>query len=230
MEIYCSYCNTKVTANNINLESKIAKCASCDNIFSIKSQLETLKTKEREYISNIPFVTMNKNDATITFNITWFKGYTEAIFLTLFSLFWNGFMLVWFSIALSSGQLTMALFGSIHALIGLFLAYYTICLYVNTKIIIVDSKKIFLEDKPLPFFGNKIIDIEKAHQLYTKEIVTYSKNRKNTSYKLAIITSKNKDFDLPIHFSKKDEALYLEQEIEKFLKIKDIEVSGEVAR
>jgi hypothetical protein len=54
-----------------------------------------------------------------------------VFFFVFFALFWNGFMVVWMSIALNQGQWIMAAFGSIHALVGLGLIYFCVANFLN---------------------------------------------------------------------------------------------------
>jgi hypothetical protein len=66
---------------------------------------------------------------------SWFSP--AILYLTFFCIFWDGFMIVWFSIAFANEQYGMALFGSIHGLVGIGLTYSTIAGYVNKTYITV---------------------------------------------------------------------------------------------
>src|SRR5690554_5843962 len=72
----------------------------------------------------------------------------KLIPLLLFTLFWNGFMIVWMTIAISSGIWVMAAFGSIHGIVGLGLAYFCIASFFNKTDII--THPIYLEVKHYP--------------------------------------------------------------------------------
>lgn len=155
----------------------------------------------------------------------WFSAL--AIFLLFFALFWNGFMVVWMGIALISGAWIMAAFGSIHALIGLGLAYYCLASFLNTTDVSVDPNYLTVRHYPLPWPGAKKLKVHNIQQLYTKEQISRSKNGTSISYRVHAITVDNREQRLVTGLKDATQAKYIEREIEKVLGLDDIPVSGE---
>ena len=163
---------------------------------------------------------------TITIRRKWMSA--TAFGLLFFSLFWNGFMVVWMSIAISQGTMIMAAFGTLHAGVGIFLAYYTICLFINKTDIEVSSSFLSVTHHPLPWFGKKNIPVHDVSQLFCEKKVTRNKNSTTITYEVHVVTTDNKKKKLLTGLPESDQATFIEKEIETTLGIKNRPVSGEL--
>lgn len=150
-----------------------------------------------------------------------------AFFLVFFALFWNGFMVVWMTMALREGVWVMAAFGSIHAFVGLFLAYFCVASFINTTDVSIDPNYLTVRHYPLPWLGNKKIRVHTIKQLYSKEHISRSKNGVNVSYRLFVITNDNQEEKLLTGLTELSQARFIEREIENVLGLEDLPVSGE---
>ena len=153
----------------------------------------------------------------------------QAYFLIFFCLVWNGFLVTWYSIAFSTGELIMVLFPIIHVAVGVGLTYYTICLFINRTYIQVNRNEISIRFAPLPWLGAKKIDAQDITQFYVKEKKSSSKNGTNYTYQLWYKNSSgiDKKFAAGPAISSSEDAQFLEQKIENFLGIQDTPVQGE---
>ncbi|MEL6945980.1 MAG: hypothetical protein AAFO82_25265 [Bacteroidota bacterium] len=114
--------------------------------------------------------------------------------------------------------------------IGLGLAYYTLCGFLNTTYIKVDHREIDISFAPLPFLGAKNLSTADIEQLFVREKVTKGKNGTRITYQVDAILTTGKSTALVKGFSDAQQAQYIEQKIERFLDIKDEEVHGEYRR
>ncbi|MBC2604700.1 hypothetical protein [Pelagicoccus albus] len=153
-----------------------------------------------------------------------------AYFLLLFSLFWNGFMVVWMGIALSKGEWMMAAFGSIHATVGLALIYYTVALFLNKTDVRIDGYTLSIKHYPVPTFGNKSVPVESIRQVYSTEKITRGKNGTNVTYQIHYLDQDNRQAKLLSGLSQAEQAHFIEAEIEKTLGIKNRPVQGEMRK
>jgi len=64
-------------------------------------------------------------------------------------------------------------------------------------------------------------------QLYTKEIISQSKSGSSASYEIHAISTRGRNIKLLRGLDTSEQALYIEQEIEKYLHIEDRPVKGE---
>ncbi|WPJ97160.1 hypothetical protein SH580_05490 [Coraliomargarita algicola] len=155
----------------------------------------------------------------------WFSALT--FFLLFFAIFWNGFMVVWMTLALRDGVWMMAAFGSIHALVGLFMAYFCVASCINKTDVVVDPNYLTVRHYPMPWFGSKKIRVHSIQQLYSKEHISRSKNGVNISYRVYVLTNDNREQKLLTGLTELSQAHFIEHEIENVLGIKDQAVAGE---
>lgn len=162
---------------------------------------------------------------TIIIRRKWFNP--VAFFFAFFTLFWNGFMIFWMTMALSKGAWQMAAFGSLHACVGLGLAYFTLSSFINKTDVSIDPRHLTVRHYPLPWFGGKKIPVHSIKQIYAREKITRNKNGASVSYPLYVITNDNKEEKLLSGLPEISQAKFVENEIEKVLGLENIEVVGE---
>lgn len=160
----------------------------------------------------------------------WYSPSAWAILL--FTLFWDGFMVVWMSIAFTQGEWGMAAFGSIHASVGIFLAYWTLCKFKNRTTIAFLADRVTVRTTPFKFLMGKDVDVvvKDLDQVYCEEKITRNKNGVTYRYHVKAKLKGGENVTLVKDLEKPEQALYLEQEIERTLGIRDVAVPGEMAR
>lgn len=154
-----------------------------------------------------------------------------AYFLIFFCLFWDGFLVMWYGIGLTSGGGMPAmffLFPLIHVAVGVGLTYYTICLFVNKTLIRADQRTLSVKHSPLPWpRGNKEMAVRDIQQLFVQE------KTGNKGHKYHILSAQLKSGKiltlLPNVSATPEELLQLERSIEDYLGIPDQPVIGEMA-
>lgn len=150
------------------------------------------------------------------------------LFLAVFCVIWFGFLLFWYGMVFTVGApLLFALFPLLHLGVGVGLAYYTLCGFVNRTTVLVGSGDLSIAHGPLPWPGNRTIDAKDVRQLYCSERVHRGKNGSHTSYELNALTSDGRKLKLLSGLSEHDHALYFEQQLERHLGIRDQRVKGE---
>ena len=82
--------------------------------------------------------------------------------------------------------------------------------------------------EPLPWLGEKRIQTAELKQLYCKEKLQRGKNSVSYTYQLYAVTRDNQQLQLLSNLDTPDIALFLEQQLEAWLKIEDKPVFGEV--
>lgn len=176
----------------------------------------------------------------LRFTYRWFG--LKFVFFALFCVVWDGFLLAWYASAITGldgpaggggierFQLTMLLFPLLHVAVGVGLTYYTLCGFLNRTTVNVARDQISVRHGPLPWFGNRNVPAMQVAQVYREEIVRQGKNGPHTSYQLSAALKDNRKLKLLSGLDAPDLALYLEQEIERHLGIRDQAVSGEMRK
>jgi len=178
-------------------------------------------------------IKINKNFQQLRIVRKWFG--IKFIFLTMFVFVWDAFLINWYVMAFSSLSFSQnavylmpLLFPLIHVAFGIGLTYYTLAGYLNKTFIDVNFNSITIRHEPLPFWGVKKVSSKKVIQLYCKRDDFFNSRNIYRPFAVHAITNERKNIKLLSGLDNSDQALFIEQEIEKFLSIEDKPVKGEI--
>ena len=231
IQINCVECKSPIHADDINLQHYIAKCQNCHTVFDFKKQLEDAP-KNRPEVVMPPNVEILRLRSELDISFTWWTPHKKPTFLIFFTLFWNSIVSIFVIVALVTGEWMMLAGISIHLTIGLGLAYYLLCKYFNKTIFRVTNNYLTTKHRPfpVPFYGAKDISVADIDQFYCKEYVSHTENKQpKYAYAVYAITQTGKEIKVLKGLATPQQALYIEQEVEKFLGLVDRKVSGELA-
>ncbi len=162
-------------------------------------------------------------------NITYSWFDSTAIPTFMFSLFWCGFLVMWYTLGLVAGApLVMFLFPIIHVIVGISTMYSALTKLFNKTIIDVYYGEINIVHKPVPWIkGNTQLNQGDIEQFYVKE----AKGKQGRAYNLRAKLKSGKDISiLAINASDSHLILQLEERLEQFMEIEDQPVSGEYGK
>jgi hypothetical protein len=214
-----------VPAENVNIGALLAKCNACSAVFSIAGSAGAPKTRRAD-VAMPKSISMAESDSELRITRKWYTP--MAFFMIAIALAWNAVMVVWLISAIKSGTWGMFAMGSIHGCVGLFLIYFTVALFVNKTEIKVDSRSLSVKHGPLPWRGDATLPADMVHQIWCKMKVERGKNSSHNtmSYELHANSKHGKSKKLLSHLQKPEEALFLEQQLEAYMRIEDRPVAG----
>ena len=159
----------------------------------------------------------------------WFNW--SILFLIPFCIVWNSF-LVGFYTSTSGGNVPwfVRLFPLAHVAVGVGLSYYTLAMLFNRTRVEVTHGSVTVSHGPLPWTGWREIAAGFIDQLYCKEIIRRNKNGVSTHYEVWVVLSDGTHSRLVAAGMEPEQALYIEQQIEGALDIKDRAMAGEYRR
>ena len=234
LDLVCDKCGTAIDGANININSSLAKCGNCNSVFNIKDDLFFLNDRKGRPEMIMPEGTdvLELSDS-LDIRLDWLKSHPQGTlgFLTFFTVVWNGILAVALTGALVAGSFGIIAFMSLHLLVGIGLIYYLSTIYFNYTDIIVNESYIEISHRPVknPFVRRKKIDIDELDQLYvSKYVASTTNNTPNYAYALYAILKTNGRKIRLIKGMNRETQLYLEQEIERYLKIKDRHISDAI--
>ena len=232
IELSCKNCGATLQPENVSLPLCVARCPHCGAVFAIAdpSRGESAAGaawRPRPRVPMPPRVDVLDLGNHLEIRRSWFSP--MLFFLLFFCIFWNGFMVVWHVMAISMGAWFMSVFGLLHTAVGLGLAYGTLAGFVNQTVIRVGQGLLEVQHGPLPWLGNKTLPAHEVQQLYCQEHVHHGKNGSSVTYSVELVRNEGRE-TLIKSLSECDQALFIEQELERFLKIEDQPVRGELAR
>lgn len=239
MQLQCKRCNAAIAAEDVNLANALAKCRACNAIFSFAADVGlaeggSAKPPVREKVPLPPSLQIQEGIGRLTLTRKWF---TPAIlFLAFFCVIWDGFLVVWYGMAIFGASkmgamsIVMLLFPLLHVAVGVGLTYFTIASFFNSTVIEVARGSLKVTHGPLPWFGQVDLKVSDLSQIFCEEVRSNSR-RSGTSFSYrvnAVLASGNKTRIVDA-LTDADQALYIEQAIETHLGIEDRRIPGELA-
>jgi hypothetical protein len=158
----------------------------------------------------------------------WFGWH--VIFLTAIVIFYAGFLFMSYSKGPEGGNPMAFYFEFIlQVAVGIGLAYYAVAGWLNRTHILVGQGKIAIQHRPIHWLGNKKLNVSDIKQLYAK-VVVGGRSGISVTYEVHAATRSGRSIKLVTGLGNSEQAVYIEQEIEKYLNIKNIPVKGEIGR
>jgi len=225
-DLKCRNCGAALSAADISPQLGAARCGHCRSLFALPASSPASIPRPEAPLPTA--FTMKTLGDTLVITRRWRN--LSAWFLLFFALFWNGFLVVWHGIALSTGAWFMSAFGLIHTGVGLFLIYYVAAQFLNSTVIRASSRGLESKTGPLPWKGDRQLGAATVSQLYCTEKVHRSKNGSSTSYGVEAVLPGNRRDTLVRGLPEADQALFIEQQLERHLALADVPVAGEHGR
>jgi hypothetical protein len=212
----------------------MARCEHCGALFALRgapwgaAEMDASRAIPRQKVPMPKGIEVVDFGTTLEITRRWF--HPMYLFLLVFCVFWNGFMVVWHGMSLLMGAWFMSCFGLFHTAVGVGLAYFTLAGLVNRTVIRADRSMIDVRHGPLPWPGSKSLPAEQIDQLYCKESVSHGNNGPQHRYSVEVALKGNTLSTLLKGLEDAGHALYIEQELERHLGIEDRPVRGELPR
>ena len=223
IELKCTNCGSALNTADISPQIAAARCPHCHSLFALPAQ--TTRPIPRGQVEMPKGFSLQEEGGQMVIRRRWYNP--SVWILVFFALFWNGFLVVWHTIALSSGMWFMSAFGLIHTAVGIGLIYFVLGTFFNTTTIRAGRGEIDIHHGPIPWRGNQRLDATRLTQLFCREKTKHSKNGAQLTYEVEGIFSGNHRRVLLRNFTDADQALFVEQQIEKHLNIVDQRVEGD---
>ena len=165
-------------------------------------------------------ITIEERVADIEITYRWFSFLT--IFLTVFSVAWNGALYFFFFELNSGGGNDLSWLLTIHALVGAGLSYYAFISWFNRTHIKVGQGIIEVRHRPFPWPGQKLLYSDDINQLYARENVRRnSDGHRSVSYDVYARLKSERMVKVLTGLESMAQARYIERAIESQLSIED---------
>ncbi len=233
VRIDCDSCGASIPAGDLELTTMLAKCRGCDSVFEFASRMGRAAPDATQGPAGpraeVPLpegISLRTTEKGLAIERRWWSP--AVIPMLGFTLFWDGFMVVWYAIAITQRQWMMAIFGTFHGLIGLGLLYGCLLGLVQRTRVKVEGGELVVEHYPLPYQASTSWPAGRLEQLYVKRAEV--SNDSAATYELHAILSDRSHVKILDGLQESAQALFLEQRIESLLGITDRPVRGELER
>lgn len=231
MKVECRSCGAGVAAENINIDKLVAKCGACNAVFGFDVSGGSAHRRERANVAMPKGVTVENQGGDLVIVRSW-RSVFLVVFLTVFTLIWNGITWPFFISTLAEGPGFITAFLSIFILVGALVGYATLCVLFNSTEIRVSNRRLTVNHGPLPVPGSVDVDPSNVEQLWVEQSISHNRSndgssRTSVSYPLYLRLKDGAKKALLRNVSDSDLSIFLEQQIEEFLGIEDRAVRGE---
>ena len=239
MSLKCAACGSAFRTSDIHVELAIAKCETCHAVMDLAgrghvevgaSALDFAAERQRKRVPMPERFEAVESRGLFTIRWRWFK---PALFgLLFFCIAWDSFLVFWYATAIFAKDTPwlMIVFPICHVAVGVGLTYSTVAGFVNTTTIEVGRGTLRVTHGPIPWKGNRELDASEIRQLYCEEQTGQTqKDGTSRTYALSAVLQDGRKLKLLSSLDELGQALYVEQQLERCLRIKDAPVPGEVA-
>jgi hypothetical protein len=242
-QLVCPQCTADVPAANINIEKVLAVCPACNTVFGFdflagegddaKTKAKS-KSKARARPLHPPrgFNIAERADGWV---MSW-RWFTPAVIpITFFVIVWNGFLVLWYMMVPGFGggfggmSVFFMLFPLLHVGVGVVLTYNVLATYLNRTTITLTADHINVRSLPVPHPWRDVsLRMEDIAQVYVKRNHVTGLGKSGPNYDVMVQRYTANDTVLVSSLADSTLALFIEQELERYLEIEDEPVFGEV--
>lgn len=232
MKVFCPDCGALIPADDLNLQTLLARCHACNNVFSFAdvSRQELSRGGRVAALDTVaaPCPPRFHIDETPTAWVAAWRWFSPvAFFLIFFCIAWDGFLIFWYTMALTHrGPWIMVLFPICHVAIGVSLTYFTIATFINSTHVTARRGELSIHSGPLPWFGNRSLPSASVKQIFSRAV--NSSNRSNgfnnaggnATFAVHAVLDDGRTVRLVGGLKGPDEANFLQQQLEKRLNVR----------
>jgi hypothetical protein len=212
-----------------------ARCRFCGAVARLPGPPAAAASTEPDTTPRAPLslpsgVTVAESGGRLTITRRWFHW--AALFLAFFTVVWNGFLVFWYAMGARTGApLVMFLFPIVHVVVGVALAYGTLAMFLNRTVVEVGDGVLAVRHGPLPWKPGPTVPSSNVRQVFAREDRSKGGNGSGgVSYSVHAVTKEGWRVKLLSTVPSAEQALYVEQRVERHLGIADRAVAGELPR
>ena len=229
-KISCPNCGHSASASDINIQDKIAKCVSCDEVFSFQNALQSLldnsslKEKRKPRLGKQMDVDIFEYKGELSISIT---NFTDWIAIIIFFVSIIGIIGTIGSI--DDFGMSVLPFGISFFMILAYSIFRFLSWRKNKTYIDVDDQYLYVKNRPRNFKKDKAYTISHIRQFYSKNMPGHEGHSSGYFHVWMIYDGPEGEQHVKVtpYLRSRSRALYIEQELEKYLDLADEEVPEE---
>jgi hypothetical protein len=228
----CPNCRAALRTEDLDLERGLSRCGYCRAVAvlpKLPGASAAAAILPRADVALPPGLQVEDQRRGLRITRRWFSAI--VFFLIPLCVAWNAFLVFLYGGVLATGgQWFFALIPVAHVVVGIGLSYSVLALLVNRTIVTVDGGKLSIAHGPLPWKGNAVLDARDVDQLYCKLRLQHGKDSTSESFELwALLRDRTRRKLVATAFTE-EQVLFVEQRVERALKIQDRAIAGELGR
>jgi hypothetical protein len=220
----------------MHLGTFMARCRRCDDLFSFDRARARLgvaggaaespddSPSAGDGLPRPPGMKVERLPNVWRVSWRWFRA--DYLGLLAFCIFWDGFLVFWYTVGLTTGGPPMMfVFPLLHVAVGVYLTYYVLTGLLNRTTVELTPHELVIAHAPLPWAGNRRLPVSRVGQLYCEEANFQRNDRK--VYRLSAVLAGGDKVILLSGFADLGEPRFLKHELERRIGIVPRPVVGE---
>ncbi len=243
MQLKCEQCGAPLQAADLHLDRGIAVCSACGGVLHLPDrgggEAKNSPTRAAKPKGDVPVpvrFAIEDDGHELLIRYRWF--HPAVLFLLFFAIAWDSFLVFWYSMAFGgigppgAFGLIMILFPIAHVAVGVGLTYFVIASLLNTTHVRIADGTLSVRHGPVPWRGNLDLVADEIEQVYCKRNTKRNRDdggsvSSSMNYEVCAVVGERQVRLLGM-IMEPDQALFVEQRIERFLRIEDRPVPGEL--
>jgi hypothetical protein len=222
-ELECKSCGAPLGADAISEKLALVKCNHCGCVFALETApaAEDVEPPRRE----VPLPKgMEMQDLGMELRIV--RSWKSWIVLPMipFAAFWWGFLFIWYSVT-SDAPLIFRIFPLIHVGAGVVLVYFILAMLLNRTTVRVTDDWVEVAHRPLPWPGSACLPADEIDQIYCCRKISRDEDSSRETYQVVVLGRSGQRKMLLSGLPDAEQGIFVEQQIEGFLGIRDQRVS-----
>jgi hypothetical protein len=226
----CPSCAAALDADAIDSARSFATCRHCKSLISLtRPGTPSPMPGPRQPVPLPEKFKLSSSGSSLRIEWRWWSP--AYIFLFLFCIAWDSFLFFWYSMALGGpAPVFFMLFPIVHVAVGVGLTYLCLAGFFNRTVVKVDNRVLRVRHGPLPWPGNVDWSVNDLRQFFVRSQTHRGKHGSNETFDVVAVPAEGRRRPLLKRLPSQDQAIFVEQELERFLSIQDEPVPGEISR
>lgn len=235
----CPACGTPLRETDISRQTMAGRCPACHTLVDLQaagfaappSALAGGEPGEAREMMPVPMparVHVETRGRDLVIVRRWFSW--AYLLMVVFCVLWFGFLATWYGIVFAAeAPLIFKLFPLIHVAAGLVIAYATLAGFVNRTTFAIERDHLTVRHGPLPWRGNLDVSTLQLEQLFCTQKISRGRNGTTLRYNVEGLTKDGRHLKVVSGLDTREQALFIEQTLERHLGIKNRRVRSEMA-
>lgn len=239
VKLFCIRCGALLRPEDADAARGTARCRACGEAFNFAERTTGAKTEHAapaaatdEVLARPPQMSVDHQGRRLVIRWRWFTP--AYLFMALFCVGWDSFLIFWYSIAFRSHNAPwlMIVFPVVHVAVGVGLTYSVLCGFLNRTTLEITPDWLTIRHGPLPWAGNRQLAAAQLRQPFCERSMSRNGMNANrttaaTIYQVSAVLNDGSKVKLIGGLRELTDARYLERQIELAMSIKPQPVAGE---
>lgn len=227
MSQICKLCDATIPDVDLNRQTGFAHCPKCHAVFNFTPAFEAGKP-DFPTMDAPKGLTATRDADGLHLIYRWRKGSLPVQVLAVALV--NALVFWWLADAYRQQRLDQAAVGLVFLAVGIWAIGSLFLTLFNRTHIQITINQLMVRQGMLPFNGRRAMPREQIKQVYVVQFKYGTGRHMHIRYRVQAELYDYEDMVLVENLGDAHDALYIEQQIERYLSIRDVRVAGEFAQ